>query len=115
MLTMALPARIKPEPMGREKRIRCPAHTGWVRGFSCVVPGCDGRPIEAAHVRSGTDGGTGIKPGDQWVISLCASHHRDQHQVGEAEFERRHGIDMKALAREFAARSPHKAKLIRRQ
>lgn len=111
---MTLPARIKPEPMGREKRIRSPAHLGWVRSHACCVPGCNGRPIEAAHVRSGTDGGTGIKPGDMWAISLCASHHRDQHQVGEAEFERRHGIDMKALAQEFADRSPHRTKLTRR-
>lgn len=111
---MTLPARIKPEPMGRDKRIRSPAHLGWVRSHACCVPGCDGRPIEAAHVRSGTDGGTGIKPGDMWAISLCAAHHRDQHQVGEPEFERRHGIDMKALASEFAARSPHRTKLTRR-
>jgi len=54
-----------------------------------------------------------MKPGDDWTISLCATHHNGQHQVGEPEFERRHGIDMKALAREFAARSPHKAKLRR--
>jgi len=111
---MTLPARIKPEPMGRDKRIRSPAHLGWVRSHACCVPGCDGRPIEAAHVRSGTDGGTGIKPGDMWAISLCAAHHRDQHQVGEPEFERRHGIDMKALASEFADRSPHRTKLTRR-
>jgi hypothetical protein len=112
---MALPARIKSEPMGREKRIRCPSHLKWVRQHMCCVPGCDGRPVEAAHVRSGADGGTGMKPGDDWAISLCTSHHREQHWTGEARFERRHGIDMKALAREFAARSPHKAKLIRRQ
>jgi len=111
---MTLPARIKPEPMGRDKRIRSPAHLGWVRSHACCVPGCDGRPIEAAHVRSGTDGGTGLKPGDMWAISLCAAHHRGQHQVGEPEFERQHGIDMKALASEFAARSPHRTKLTRR-
>jgi hypothetical protein len=49
-----------------------------------------------------------------WAISLCAAHHRGQHQVGEPEFERQHGIDMKALASEFAARSPHRTKLTRR-
>jgi len=63
-------------------------------------------PIEAAHVRTGTEGGMGIKPGDDWVISLCSYHHQRQHMIGEAAFERSHGIDMKALAREFAAKSP---------
>ena len=49
-----------------------------------------------------------------WTISLCGGpdgHHAEQHRIGEAEFERRHGIDMKALAREFAAKSPHRKKL----
>jgi hypothetical protein len=55
-----------------------------------------------------------MKPGDDWTISLCATCHAIQHQVGEAEFERRAGIDMKALAREFAAKSPHHDKLRRK-
>jgi hypothetical protein len=36
-----------------------------------------------------------------------------QHQIGERAFEIKHGIDMKALAREFASKSPHKAKFNR--
>ncbi|WP_376959691.1 hypothetical protein ABNQ39_07210 [Azospirillum sp. A26] len=63
-------------------------------------------PIEAAHVRTGTDGGVGMKPSDKWSISLCKDHHAEQHNIGEPAFERRHAIDMKALAREFAAASP---------
>lgn len=112
---MTLPQRIVREPKpGMPKRIRSPAHTAWVRSHACCVPGCTRRPIEAAHVRTGTDGGTGMKPGDQWTISLCGGpegHHTEQHRIGEPEFERRHGIDMKALAREFAQRSPHRRKL----
>lgn len=63
-------------------------------------------PIEVAHVRRGTDGGTGLKPSDCWTISLCHTHHASQHALGEASFEALHSIDMKALAREFAAASP---------
>ena len=48
----------------------------------------------------------GMKPGDQWTISLCSAHHRQQHQMGEREFEKSHGIDMNALAVEFIAKSP---------
>lgn len=109
---MSLPRLIQREPKpGVARRIRSPGHLKWVRDHACCVPGCDGRPIEAAHVRSGTDGGTGIKPGDQWTISLCRLHHAVQHQIGEISFEKVNGIDMKALAREFAAKSPHRGKL----
>lgn len=95
----------------RAKRIRSPGHLAWVRQHQCCVPGCLGVPIEAAHVRTGTNGGTSLKPDDSWVISLCATHHRIQHLEGEKHFENRFGIDMKALAQEFAAKSPHRMKL----
>lgn len=105
---MTLPKRRK-RNSGRDGRIRCPAHLAWVRGFECCAKvywsSCAG-PIEAAHVRTGTDGGMGMKPSDNWAISLCRAHHRLQHSIGEANFEREYGIDMKALAQEFAARSP---------
>ena len=104
-----LPPRLK--KARPSKRVRCPAHLAWVRGFACSVPGCSGMPIEAAHVRTGTDGGIGMKPGDQWVISLCMEHHATQHNAGESQFEKVYGIDMKALAQEFAQASPHRRKL----
>nr|WP_295838139.1 putative HNHc nuclease [uncultured Azospirillum sp.] len=105
---MALPARIKRDTAGtgREKRARSSAHLKFVRSHQCSVPGCKGMPIEAAHVRTGTDGGIGMKPSDNWTISLCREHHQEQHAIGEPAFETRHRIDMKALAREFAAASP---------
>ena len=101
--------------------LRCPAHLKWVRGFECSIAGrtaaglrephsCDG-PIEAAHVRKGGDGGMGLKPGDDWVISLCAKAHRIQHQWGETSFAHWYRIDLAALAREFAEKSPHLRKL----
>jgi hypothetical protein len=68
-------------------------------------------PIECAHVRSGTDGGVGLKPSDCWAISLCEHHHREQHSIGERAFEQRHDIDLLEIAREFAKRSPYAWKL----
>jgi len=59
----------------------------------------------------GTDGGTGIKPSDRWCISLCRECHAEQHRIGEAVFEIKHGIDMKALAQAFFKASPHRGKL----
>lgn len=90
----------------RELRLRCPPHLAWVRKHACCVPGCFGTDIEAAHVRQGTDGGIGLKPGDEWVISLCRHDHQLQHRHGEDWLEQTFRIDMKALAREFAAASP---------
>jgi hypothetical protein len=55
-----------------------------------------------------------LKPSDKWVISLCPDHHREQHQIGEPEFERRYGICLADLASEFSRRSPHRAKFDRK-
>jgi hypothetical protein len=69
--------------------------------------------VECAHVRTGTDGGVGIKPSDQWCISLCRECHSRQHQQGEATFERETGLDMKAMAQAFYRASPHRHKMER--
>lgn len=106
-----LPARIDRKSHREDIGRRSPAHRAWVRGFACSVPRCEDRPIECAHVRSGTDGGVGMKPSDRWCISLCRDHHRIQHEIGEAAFQTTYGVDMKALAIEFAAKSPHRGKL----
>lgn len=107
-----LPARRKPIRFGTERRPKrkWPRHEKFVRSDECCIAGrngheCHGRII-LAHVRTGTDGGEGIKPSAWWTISLCDDAHMLQHALGEPGFERRFGIDMKALAREFAARSP---------
>lgn len=68
-------------------------------------------PIEVAHVRRGAGGGMGMKPSDAYTISLGREHHAEQHRLGEASFERKHGISMLGLAREFYFASPHKGKL----
>lgn len=91
----------------------CPAHRSWVRKHHCSVPGCTAIPIECAHVRRGTDGGTALKPSDRWVISLCSKHHCEQHQLGELTFERKYGVDLIELAKTFAVRSPHGRELCR--
>jgi hypothetical protein len=48
-------------------------------GFGCWK-------LSNAHVRTGTDGGTGIKPGDRYAVPLCAACHAEQHRVGELAF-----------------------------
>ena len=103
-LRRANPKRKEPR---RDGRIRSPEHRAWVRLHACCVPMCNSESrIDPAHVRSTGDGGMSMKPGDDWCVSMCRDHHREQHQIGEAEFERRYGLNLTDLAREFASTSP---------
>ena len=88
--------------------LRCPSHLAWVRGHVCAVPGCISPDIEAAHVRTGTDGGLSSKPSDCWAIPLCSTHHRLQHLIGERQFQGSHGIDLKEIAVDLWRRSHHR-------
>ncbi len=104
-----LPKRI-PKPDKPDKRFRSPAHCNFVRSHACCACGSDER-IEVAHVRSQTDGGMGMKPGDYWTISLCSKCHAEQHRIGETSFEKKHGLGMKALAWAFVQQSPKRREL----
>ena len=106
---LSLPRRIRRQRLPKRQRF-CPAHRAWVRRHHCCVPGCDSVPVECAHVRHGTDGGTGLKPSDRWAISLCRAHHREQHQIGESLFEKKYNIDLIELATNFARRSPYRTR-----
>ena len=107
---MNFPQRIKHDSGKKNAGKRSPAHRSFVRSHACCACGASAA-IECAHVRDGTDGGTGIKPSDRWCISLCRDCHSRQHQIGERAFERETGIDMKALAIRFLSISPHRFKL----
>lgn len=111
MSATRLPNRLERVPARPGGSRECSAHRAWVRRHHCCVPGCLMRPIECAHVRRDTDGGLAVKPSDRWTISLCRSHHIEQHRIGEAAFEKRYGIDMRDLAEAFACRSPHRLRL----
>lgn len=111
---MKLPPHRKALQSQPKVKRRCPSHTKWVGEHACSVEGCQGLPIEVAHVRLGTNCGTGLKPSDKWTISLCREHHAEQHRIGERTFSMDHfgqPSGMRRLAEEFAKRSPHKAKL----
>ena len=82
--------------------IRCPQFLQHVRGYNCACvendpTGCGGK-IQAAHVRRGSDGGAGMKPGDNFAIPLCEWHHHEQHSIGEQSFEVRHRFKMLQIA-----------------
>lgn len=107
---MTLPPRIAKKPK-RETRWRSPAHLAFIRAHHCCVSDCAGMPIEAAHVRTGSDGGMGLKPSDFYAISLCRDHHAEQHSVGEITFSNRYGLDLHRLADGFAQVSPKAAEI----
>ena len=108
---MTLPARIDTRDLRGKAKLRSPAHRAWVRSHRCSVPGCQLMPIECAHVRRASTAGIGIKSSDGYCLSLCREHHAESHRIGEQSFERRHGINLMQLAREFYRASPHRGKL----
>jgi hypothetical protein len=100
-----MPARRKRARMQAAKPdapIRCPSFLQHIRGYNCACvendpTGCGGK-IQAAHVRRGSDGGVGMKPGDNFAIPLCEWHHHEQHSIGEQSFEMRHRFKMLQVA-----------------
>lgn len=95
-----------PRRRRRRKRNVNEPHLAWVRTLPCSVRGCLHSSVPH-HVRLGTGGGTGLKPGDEWTVPLCTPHHDELHQVGALTFEaRRQTGSLKDLAERIAARSP---------
>lgn len=80
-------------------------HLRFVHGLPCLVCGAPG---ECAHIRMGNmlrgkpPTGKSEKPSDKWVVPLCPDHHRNgpdaQHNMNEAEWWARQGIDPIATA-----------------
>ena len=67
-------------------------HLAFVRQLPCVACG-KAAPSEAAHVRTATDGGTAMKPGDRYAVPLCTACHARQHRIGELSFWSARRID----------------------
>lgn len=82
---MTLPPRIQ-KVAKRSIRWRSQAHLAFIRSHQCSMEGCNGMPIEAAHVRIGSGAGMGQKPDDFRTVSLCKWHHAMQHEQGERTF-----------------------------
>src|SRR5215469_15180227 len=73
--------RSKPKPNLRNRV----AHLAFVRRLPCVACG-KAAPSDAAHVRTGTGSGAGMKPGDRYAVPLCSVCHARQHRIGELSF-----------------------------
>lgn len=86
-------------------KARYEEHKRFIRSLPCII--CyDDTSTECAHVRMRDPRaakkitGIGIKPRDCWTVPLCGQHHRQQHEIGEANFWYWAGIDpiFKAMA-----------------
>lgn len=93
------------EAGSKVKRWIKPKHRDFVRGHACSACGST-ISIEVAHIRIGTDGGTGLRPSDYYTVSLCKLCHAEQHTIGERTFWENAGIDPHAMAEAFAKASP---------
>lgn len=107
---------IGPAPLKRKMRVREPetirsaTHKAFVRKQSCILRGkgshkCEG-PIQCCHYRMANGGGMGLKTGDQHTWPGCYGAHRLQHDIGEPEFARRFGLDLRAECDFYARISP---------
>ena len=107
---MTLPPR-NFEKRGRDGRLRSPKHLAFVRQHLCVAferGWCEGKS-EAAHVRDVAPlGHGGAKPDDTFTVSMCRRHHRESEKR-EGAWGKEMGLDVLALALEFAAKSPDRA------
>jgi len=73
------PQKLKPN---LHRRVQ---HLAFLRQLPCVACG-KAAPSEAAHVRTGADGGVRVKPGDRYTVPLCTACHEKQHRIGELTF-----------------------------
>ena len=96
------PLRAKRKPASRStSAFRDAKYLKWIRSLPCSVDGCESqRRIQAAHTGPH---GMSIKAPDASAIPLCPEHHLweyagSYHRLGRSEFERRHGLNVQAIA-----------------
>jgi hypothetical protein len=92
--------------ISRGPRREWPRHRAFLRRHHCVVSGCIAEPTEVAHIRTADNAGIGLKPHDGFAVSMCHGHHLEYHRDGHHTFERRHRLNLNAIAAEFVRHSP---------
>jgi len=97
----------KKRAKARRGPMRDPKYRQWCRYHDCVVQphqDCryagDGNGSDPAHTQNN---GTSSKGPDSSCVPLCRKHH-DEYDAGREAFEKKYGVDMKALAAEHYAR-----------
>ena len=65
------------------RRVRDKDHLKFVAQQPCLV--CGRQPSQAHHIRLAQLRAMSTKPSDEWVVPLCATHHRALHDAGDEE------------------------------
>ncbi len=79
-------------PISAPRRIRDKDHLRYVSAQPCLI--CGRSPGHAHHLRFAQPRALGRKVSDEWVVPLCATHHRALHSVGDEErWWKEKGID----------------------
>ena len=79
-------------PISAPRRIRDKEHLRYVARQPCLI--CGRSPGHAHHLRFAQPRVLGRKVSDEWVVPLCATHHRALHGVGDEErWWKERGID----------------------
>ncbi len=79
-------------PIGASRRLRDKEHLRYVATQPCLH--CGRVPSQAHHLRFAQPRAMSRKVSDEWVVPLCAAHHRALHDVGnEARWWQERGID----------------------
>jgi hypothetical protein len=67
--------------IGELRRHRDRVHLRFVASQPCLV--CGRSPADAHHLRFAQPRAMGRKTSDEFVVPLCRTHHRQNHQLGD--------------------------------
>ncbi len=70
--------------IGTPKRRRDKAHLAFVAHQPCMI--CGRLPVDAHHVRFAQPRGLALKPGDDFTVPLCRTHHAALHKAGDENY-----------------------------
>lgn len=115
---MKLPQKRERQRSGIQRGVQreWPRHRKFIRSLACVCAElpfkdgfywCDG-PIACCHLRLGTHGPMADKPHDWFTFPGCAIHHEEAHK-GEASFQAKYNLDLRAICLALARQSPDTA------
>jgi hypothetical protein len=86
--------------IGEPRRHRDKAHLRFVASQPCLI--CGRSPSDPHHLRFAQPRALGRKSSDEFVVPLCRTHHRQNHQVGdERSWWQPTAIDPLRIAREL--------------
>lgn len=84
--------------------IRSTKHLNYIRSQPCMIGQMAGS--QACHIRILTDGGTGIKPSDFYILPMEYRYHKISHDIGEARFYKEWQINPFIYAQMYVKMSP---------